>query len=661
MRWMDSLLQDAWALGGLLVIASLALATRVFISVQRRNGLLAVSAFFDDLAERCRSWRPGEEPSVDSDPLWAAVSREILFREPDGKLVARTDPRRAAEQEALSLLGRGRRGAFLQLIGENLTAIALVFTFALLGIVLVGPVVEALRNSGDGQSRELRDAVGKMGAKFFISAFGLLGAVFAQSATKQAQDALIVAVRAGAMNLLRQMEELASYQARSAAASAEAVIGLRADLRAVGSEWTQQLRRLESINVTINGIGEEVATRFSTVMTKDVADRICSAVVDLQNHAAGVADSMQKHLATSFASALQAEVGRVHSGLEEVRAAVHGQGQSDIEALLNRMSDMLTGGFRSESASMATQLGQFAAVLPQLQVQFTGLAESMRENTERYGEQNSRAIETLGARMSDLVVQFDAARVGMNGAVEQMAHAGSSAARELSTATGAQLGGLLEMFDATRARLDSMMDRLSQVSAEVAQSVSQSVNEHSEVASGQLRSMQKATADGVANLGHHSASLAEAMGKVQSRLTESTSQLSRTIDEMGKALGTLAGIQSVSVKALGEYQKSAQQVAETVKTLDKTILSQVGVIDRENKLLESHREAAAAIQPVLAGFLKAYEDGVKRQSQLLGDQWATLASKTQQVVSAASSDLSESVEDLGRVVGEFAKASRGVR
>ncbi len=658
--WLETLLQDTLALSGLVFIAMLVAATRVMIRVRRSSGQLAISAFLDDLTARCLAWKPGEEEN-ESEPLWSAVSREIVFREPGGKLIARSDPRKVAEAEAVELLGRGGSGTFIRLVGDNLTAIALVLTFALLGFVLVGPVAEALRETGDQQSLLLRSAVGKMGAKFFISAFGLLGAVFIQRWLTAASDALVAHLRAGARPLAALIEDLGSYQARATAQTAQSVLALRSDLQVVGGEWTSQLRRLESINVTISGIGEEVATRFSTVMTKDVADRICSAVVELQNHAATVAETMQSKIATSFAAALQTEMGRVQDGLEAVTSAIQGQGQSDIEAILAKMSNMLTGGYKSESASMAQQLSQFAAVLPQLQTEFAGLAGTMRENAAQYGEQNQRTIEALGARMNDLATHFEAARAGMSGAVGQMAEAGSAAARQLSEATSTQLGGLLQQFDATRTRMDSMMDKLSRVSSEVALSVSQSVHGHSEAVAGQVKSMQKAGAEGVANLQQQSAAFAETMNSAQSRLVESTSQLSRTVANMDQALGTLATIQKTNVQALTVYSQSAQDVSTTVKRFSEAVVGQQAVIDNEKALLESHRKAAEALGTVLAQFLKTYEEGIKRQSQLLTAEWETLATKTATLVGGASEDLSQSVDEFSQALRESTKSNRGVR
>src|SRR5690606_7759807 len=106
--------------------------------------------------------------------LWRAIEEQLLFA--PGKQPV-TLPY-LVRGHALPILRERTRELFRSSRGHsvanNLTGIALIMTFGLLGLVLVGPVFEALQETASetSQASSLSSAISQMGAKFFISALG---------------------------------------------------------------------------------------------------------------------------------------------------------------------------------------------------------------------------------------------------------------------------------------------------------------------------------------------------------------------------------------------------------------------------------------------------------------------------------------------------------
>ena len=684
MGWLDPLMHDAQAAAAIALIGVLVVLSLLASWWQRRSALTQVIEFGRTFGTRCEAWKEGTVEKRNGS-IWEAASEQFLFRSNEGRIVVRTTPATAVRPHVRDLLWRKLPGGFLRLVGENLTAIALVLTFVLLGVVLVDSVVEALGTKGDGQSTALSEAVGKMGAKFFVSAAGLLGSVFVSFFLSQAQRRIDQQFDELGPVLAQFTEELMVHQARCAARTEASINALHTDLRTRADDWTLQLKKLESISVTVSGIGEEVTTHFGQFIKANVADRICDAVVDLQERAANVADSMQRQLAMSFSSSLTSEISRLESGLSAVQTAVEGQAQADIERLMDKLADTVTGGFKSESNDMAAQLARFSEVLPKLEHQFESMATALTANTDRYGEQNQRAIDALTSRIGDLLSQFEAAKTGMHGAVEQIAAAGSVAAAKVTDAAtnqidgltqalvrsaqswgeqnqtvlaqiGDRIGGLLEKVDATRGAMDGTVERLANVSADITFKVGQAADGHTKVVAAQLESMRRVASDGANSIHERSAAFEGAMANAQSHLVASTKTLNDTVLKMVGAIRDAAAAQEQTQSSLTLFGSAARQIAEAAKRVDVAALKQASVIEREEQLIAAQRVAVDSLENVLGGVLKTYEQGIARQSQLLSAEWEKLATNAQRIVAGASDGFADSIEELGSTVKDLKEA-----
>lgn len=686
MKWLQTLQDDMSATGAILVILVLVVASLIAVLIQRRHTQEVLAGFLSDFERLVAGWDKDADPSTGG-PVWEALSRNVLFRGRDDRLVVKDATLTELKSLGGVLLSRGRFGWVLRLIGDNLTAIALVLTFALLGVVLVDSVVEALKASGDDQTNHLGSAVAMMGAKFFVSAVGLVGSVVVHFVIKNAQGTIARAFDSAAPTLARHIEELSTYQARTQAQSLDSMEALRGELKEVGREWGSQLRKLESISVTVSGIGEEVTTHFANFIKESVAERICEAVVDLRNNSEQVAQTMQQQLAASFAGALQSEMSRLEQGLGGVQRAVEGQSQSDIERLLEKLSDTVTGGFKSESANMSDQLARFGEILPRLQSQIETMGTAMSTNAERYGEKNQQAIDALTARMGELLGHFDEARAGMNAAVSQLATAGTEAATKVSEATqgqvdgfaqvlaanaekwnqqshqalgqvGERVGALLVTLDSSRSGMDEVVDRLSQVTLGLARTMQQEGEGHARAMSDQVAALQRAANDGASMVNERTAAFDRSMANAQAHLQTSTKALNDSIASISSLLKQAASTQDKTHLSLSQFGDAATKLSDAAKRIDASLAKQALVLEREEQLLVAQRDAVDKLEPALAQVFKTYESGLERQSAHLSASWTKLAEKTQKIVGTASDEFSESVQDLAKSLDDFRKAMR---
>src|SRR5215813_12629296 len=177
--WRESIhafLEDRIATGAVLVVLVLLVLSLVTVWVQYFRTRKKLVAFSVGLRNRIQAWNQARTPST-REPFWAEIERVLIFRgEQPSKIVVRDSPVPGLTMQVLKSSRSGPLGVFLSLIGKHLTAIALMITFGLLGWILMSSVHSSLKAAAGSAGDQLPDAVRLMGAKFFVSVTGLLGA-----------------------------------------------------------------------------------------------------------------------------------------------------------------------------------------------------------------------------------------------------------------------------------------------------------------------------------------------------------------------------------------------------------------------------------------------------------------------------------------------------
>ncbi|MGE6761720.1 hypothetical protein ACQKGO_27155 [Corallococcus interemptor] len=375
-----SVLQDESLRIPLLIIVSLTLAALGSVTWRRRRlaqAIQDVEVHLEDLLAGRR-----EEPGARDEgrALWRAVREQLVFppggQEVSGPILMRSSPSRELRETCRALfrhsMGHG--------IGRNLTGIALVMTFGLLGIVLVGPVQAALTSTGAAgasQTDLLSQAIGKMGAKFFISAAGLLGTLFFQAFAFSSERQLLKRLDAMRASFERNTLTLDAHEIALASERRDALGALKAELVQTRRELSNQLSHLESVEVSLQDIGTEVQKNFGTMMKEQVGDVITRQLGAVEKAVRDIATDLQRSISMGFTAALQQEMAGVRAHLDAIQQALVGQQEHDLGRILEQLRDTVSGGFHTQSQDMARQMAGLVEVLPRLEKQFDLMTQSL--------------------------------------------------------------------------------------------------------------------------------------------------------------------------------------------------------------------------------------------------------------------------------------------
>lgn len=363
----------------------------------------------------------------------------------------------------------------------------------------------------------------------------------------------------------------------------------------------------------MQGIGNEVLTHAGTVMKDQVAQVICDAIVDLRDQATEVAERMQRNMGEAFRATLNAELSGVHASLQGVGRAIEGQGQSNLERLLDQLGNVVSGGFRSQSEDMGRQLEQVALVLPQLQAQFSQMSQAMETNARSWGEQNSGAVHALSEQVNQLVSRFDGVATRIGEASQSM----MAAAEKAST----------HIFDSAKVN-----------AIEVDQ---------------KIRQMTRSAGEETHAISLHVASLSQSLEKSHSALATINKNLTESAGAFERVLQSVRDATVTASASARTFEGAAQALSAGSTQLGRTLTAHQQTIQQEEKLISAQREATEALQPVIRELLETYERSVKTQATVLSETWKKLAQDLQKVLEGAGASLSDSVDELQGSVSEL--------
>jgi hypothetical protein len=378
------------------------------------------------------------------------LRRQFVRRRGDGTLLLREPPDVTLEDWLEREVHHHRSFE----AGGWITGIALMGTFFLIALVLFRDVGPAIKDASDMTS--LSRAVTTMGGKFLVSLLGILGsighAVVRGTLLKKLQPRLLEAserLSQGSMMIAEFHAETAELAARSAdklahelskqhaqtaaqldtltqslalaAHSAQGIFG------AIPQQHSEVLRRmmevktsvdrLQSIEVSVKDIGDGLAESLQKMVQNDIVDAIGRNLEDL-------ADKVLDEINVSFSKNLNEQLSLVNDELRKIEAAVSSQAQGQVEELLTKLSDAVSGGFTSESSNMKDALTRFSEVIPALEQQMRTLLLSAAEDQGRRDAQRSQVSEQLFAqleRVTSTIAQQQTATVNASSELRALA------------------------------------------------------------------------------------------------------------------------------------------------------------------------------------------------------------------------------------------------
>lgn len=524
-------------------------------------------------------------------------------------------------------------------VGHSLTGIALVFTFGLIAWVLASEVptaIQGVAQTGDARAGQagtdaLQRAVGLMGAKFAVSALGLLLALVFRSVVDGWRARIAEGV---STSLTRHREMFVSaedYRAerlRTDLARAQASIGEIVVARA--EAVTQRLDQLASIEVSVKDMGNEVKSHLGLLMKQHVADQICDAMAELRVFADQVAERLKSGLSESLTEGL----AKLGVALDMIRSTIEGQAKTDVERLISQIRDMMSGGFQAESQQMTDAMAGLRAVLPGLEAQLRRMTDDVdRQMRERTEDQHRLQAELLRQVQGvvDANERSQAALEDLLGRVGRVAEESTEALRtQLSTSGEEAVKGL---FEAAGAGVRELKAQLVQIN---------------EMATGNVSAFGQEVAVSSRALLSARESLDHALAAVRGMAAELRDGLSGARDSLAAA-ERAGGTFSNAGIALGD---AARRTHEIVVNLGSRLEQEAGVI-------ESHRALAAQLDaqvlPALEKAFAGYTEAIEEQSRKLQQGWLQLAERVKQTVDRCGAGLQESVEQLADQVGLLQK------
>jgi uncharacterized coiled-coil DUF342 family protein len=206
-----------------------------------------------------------------------------------------------------------------------------------------------------------------------------------------------------------------------AARSAQAMFGAlpqhHAELLSKLTEVEGSVRQLQSINVSVTDIGTALAENLQKMVKSDIVDAIGR---DLE----AMADKVLDAINVSFSQHLNEQLALVTGELRKIEAAVSGQARGQVEELLAKLSDTVSGGFTSESSNMKDALNKFAEVVPALEQQMRTLLLSAAQDQSRRDLHRAQASDQLFGqleRVTATIEQQQAATVNASTELRELA------------------------------------------------------------------------------------------------------------------------------------------------------------------------------------------------------------------------------------------------
>ncbi|WP_163991060.1 hypothetical protein [Pyxidicoccus caerfyrddinensis] len=624
MTFWANVLQDTLLLVVVAVMFCLIMLALGAAALRGHTLMKAVLALESQLKALLAGTLPEPSGRVEARALWRAIREQLVFppgsQNGPGPVLIRAPPSQELREMCRALF----RHSFGQGLGRNLTGLALVMTFGLLGWTLIMPVQEALRSSSAAGSASQADllsqAIGGMGAKFFVSAVGLFGSFCFQGASSLMERRLLA--RLDAMRVLFEQETrpLDAHEVLMASARGDALGKLRAELAQTRKELCVQLEKLESVNVSLQDIGGQVQTHLGSMMKEHVGDVLARQLSSVETTAKEIADNLQRAISTGFATTLQKEMSTVREHLEGIQKSLSERQEHDLGQILEQLRDSVSGGFHSQSKDMGRQMEQLTAVFPRLESQFDSLSRSLGENARQWGSENQRAVDTLAEKVTSMVGSFDQVRGGLEAATARM-------------------------NDSTQALMQAAAGSAKDLQSHT---VRQSENLHVHVTA-----LQAAANAGMQDLHVRSEEFSRNMQQTQDGLLNLTKQLRETAAQLVSATNGVSATQDSAKNATSQMQQVAARFSEAASAFQQHSAGRLAVVEDERRLLNAQKEALDRVDPLLSGLARTYEESVKNQVQFLSSQWMQVMNKLTSVSEAASGELAQGVDELADVVKEL--------
>jgi chromosome segregation ATPase len=583
---------------------------------------------------------PSPTPTAESPE--AAMIRAELRQLSDGRALLAERPARILDewlQHSVLRLARYEAGSWI-------TGTALIFTFFLIAWVLANDVGPAISHTGAQSMQSLASAVRNMGAKFVVSMIGItmsiahglsrtlcvrllhecaaeaghrmLGTTVSlldyqiECAERQAASSKQHADYAEKqLTIARKTAECADETLQHTAAIHAAVKQQHGETTARLASLTESITKLQSIEVSVKDIGTELSRSLQQTVKKDIVEGITRELQD-------IADGLQRALTESFTTSLGSQIGLITEELHKIEQAVASQAHSQVEDLLHKLSDAVSGGFATESSRMKDALTRFAEVVPALETQMRALSRSATDDLAHRSAESERSsalmLERMGSLLEGIAQQQESAAQASAQMQDLVAQAHGGLATSLATANEELSARSQNAVN----QLTSAMHAATHGAADVYRSLVGEIQQAAQM----LREARGDTTQGATQLRESSNVLRESLARISEQmntLRELSGTLNSSLHNARTTVDTSSAALQSSADALAQHQRVVQDLAQRWPTM-------------ASQYLQLTDEA---FQKVSTAW-KSQADSIKDSVGKIGDAFA-----------GSSTEFADAVSDLG--------------
>lgn len=569
------------------------------------------------------------EPSLDAGTVMAFIREHYdgdVRDEPDGGGRIVVAGGRAAVRRALQLASTAHP---VWRMGSTITGVALVLTFLIIGGVMSELDFRAIGGADDSLTR----AVGEMGSKFWVSAFGVLGTLAYQGLAgglaadlRRRVAEYVDAANSLILDEARWERERAREQSAAVLASLERVVhNQSAGTKVVTASIEQGVSRLVAIETsirhqaavmrqTIEDAASTVGQRLEALDRLDHAQRANAQAATerykqqqeqaKQQEAWGERTINALVAVAQHTKLVEQRAKETSARIESIDAALQG-GLTPLVSEVEKMAQTLLGSRLDEFITrlqgvLSTEMEAVRSVFrgPEFRSAVSGGAADAAHSV-------GQTLEHLSEALPDILDQVRRASVdAQEGNEKAFAAVASEAAR-----SEARLGELQAVVEASVGNVRAVVDALVAHAREVLHGVAAQTE-------GAVQQMTAQTADATAGAFARLETLVRKLEEVE----QSTSR--KVVEERGRA----ATEQKEWNEALSTFNRelavavgSLRGEREAVETLASDIAARAGLLEQQRRVGNEAVERAMSVGAVAERVLKELRQQIESDNKVYGE------------------------------------------
>jgi hypothetical protein len=532
-------------------------------------------------------------------------------------------------------------------LGSLLTGIALIATFFLIAWVMTHEVSGAIRESSGADdtasTKHLSQAVQLLGGKFFISAAGVGGSVLALFAGNWARAgiyrhaehppadvmAAFTSVEAHQLNLkLAEQEALRIEREREAAQHAEVCAHL--------ATLNTRIEKLNSIEVSVKTIGNEVSANLKNIMKDAMGEQLKGMLADTMAEVAGIAASVQQNLTDSFGLQLKQLTTELQRSLTALQGAIEGQAQGQLEKILGQLQNAVSGGFQSESQKMVAALEGFARVVPALEQQLRAMTGTVAEETRQRSEEAARLNQALMDRVGSLLETMSAQQAANAQAIERIQAVSEQGAETIARKLESSGAGLVNnVLGASRVEIQAIVE--------------------------QLRAAADASSSRYSHIETQASNAAGAVAQATEGLMRSANAIIDVANQASALVGQAKAGGEAMHAASRDFVQAGNAVLGWVRQMQGVVDATKAQTTEQQQLLLRQREYTKEVEKLWPQLFNTYLAQFKASADELGRSWESFYQKISAVSNSVGDVFAENTAVLAETVDRLVKHNAGNR